>query len=163
MKKTRSSLPLTWWALNPPLIEFLWHSAFLVFLGLLVFIFLMSFDRIEHTLLVVFFTKLSFVLFMVRCFFLIDSFLSSRRLWVAEKYRSCSRCTTDSEMRQNSILIHLFFLLLPDDVQCKIPIWPEDTALNLSCDKPSDLSQQVEIGYQSKFDLTNIKMQYQKY
>ena len=66
-------------------------------------------------------------------------------------------------MRQNSILIHLFFLLLPDDIQRKIPIWPDDTALNLSCDKPSDLSQQVEIGYQLKFDLTNIKMQYQKY
>ena len=37
---------------------------------------------------------------------------------------------------------------LPDDVLCKIPIWADDTVLNLSCDKPPDLSQQVEIANQ---------------
>ena len=31
---------------------------------------------------------------------------------------------------------------------CKIPIWADDIAPNLPCDKASDLSQQVEIGYQ---------------
>ena len=42
-----------------------------------------------------------------------------------------------------------FFLIncLPDDVLGKVAIWADDTALNSSCDKPSDLSQQVEITY----------------
>ena len=66
-----------------------------------------------------------------------------------------------SGMRQNYILIHVFlswsmsfldpclffsyFNCLPDDVLCKIAIWADDNALNSSCDKPSDLTQQVVI------------------
>ena len=34
---------------------------------------------------------------------------------------------------------------LPDDFICKIAIRADDTAFNWSCDKPFDLSQQVEI------------------
>ena len=52
-------------------------------------------------------------------------------------------------IRQNSILIHLFFCFyfncLPDDVLCKVAIWADDTALNSSSGKPSDLFQQAEI------------------
>ena len=51
-------------------------------------------------------------------------------------------------MRQNFILIHLFFfyfICLSDDVLCKIAIWADNIALNSSCDKPSDLWQQVEL------------------
>ena len=50
-------------------------------------------------------------------------------------------------MRQNSVLIHLlcfYFNCIPDDILCKIAIWADDTALNSSCDKLSDLPQQVE-------------------
>ena len=60
-------------------------------------------------------------------------------------------------MRRNSTLIHLFFFYsscLPD-VLCKIVILANDTALNSSCDKPSDLSQQAEIAYELQFDLKN--------
>ena len=53
-------------------------------------------------------------------------------------------------MRQNSILIHPFFSYfnyLPEDVLCKIAICADDTVLNSSCVKLSDLLQQVEIAY----------------
>ena len=48
-------------------------------------------------------------------------------------------------MRQNSILIHLFFfyfICFPYDILCKIAIWADDTAHSSSFDKASDLSQQ---------------------
>ena len=50
-------------------------------------------------------------------------------------------------MCQNSNLISFFFYFncLPDHVLFKIAVWADDTALNSSCDKPIDLSQQVEI------------------
>ena len=38
---------------------------------------------------------------------------------------------------------------------CNITIWADDTALNSSCDKPSDLSQQFEIAYELYFDILN--------
>ena len=69
-------------------------------------------------------------------------------------------------MRQSSILINLFFFYfncLPDDVLCQITFLPDDMALKSSCDKPSDLSQQVEKAYELEFDLKNMKIQYQKY
>ena len=49
-----------------------------------------------------------------------------------------------SGMRQNSILIYLFFNFncLPDDALRKTAIWADATALCSSSDKPSDLSQQ---------------------
>ena len=57
-------------------------------------------------------------------------------------------------MRQNSILIYLFFSFFncfPDHVLYKMfcAIWADNTALNSSCDKPSDLSQHVEMVYES--------------
>ena len=61
-----------------------------------------------------------------------------------------SKCTIDSGMRENFILIYLFFLLdcLLDDVLCNIAIWDEDTAFKASCGKLYALSQQVEKGYE---------------
>ena len=56
-----------------------------------------------------------------------------------------------------SISFFSYFNCLPDNVLYKIAIWAGDKALNSSCDKPSDISQQVVIW--SK----NMKMQYQKY
>ena len=75
---------------------------------------------------------------------------------------SCSKCTINSGMR-SSISFFFYFNCLPDDVLCKIPIKADDTDLKLSCGKPSDLSQQVEIAYQSYFEPTYMKLQYQKF
>ena len=61
-------------------------------------------------------------------------------------------------MHQNSILIlsiFFYFNCLPDDVLCKIAIRADDTALNSSCHKPTDLSQQVEIAYALQFDINS--------
>ena len=44
-----------------------------------------------------------------------------------------------------SISFFSYFNCLPDDVLCKIAIWADDNALISSCDKPTDLSQQVVI------------------
>ena len=85
---------------------------------------------------------------MVRYFFLLIHSL------VVEDYelsKSASHILSAPLMRQNSTLIHLLFFYfncLPDDVLFKIAIWADDTALNLSCEKPSDLSQQVDIAYE---------------
>ena len=35
-----------------------------------------------------------------------------------------------------------------DDVLNKLAVWADDTTLNASCEKPSDLSQQVQISYE---------------
>ena len=60
-------------------------------------------------MLLVSFTKL-FV--YSKLFFHNDSILNSRRLWIAQKYKSYSKCTINSGMHQNSILIHLLFSTL---------------------------------------------------
>ena len=82
---------------------------------------------------------------MVRCFFLIKSFLTSRRLWVVYKYKSSSKCAINSEMCPNFISVHPFFYFhcLPNDVLCKIAIWTDVTALCPSCYEPSGWSQQA--------------------
>ena len=66
--------------------------------------------------------KITFRIVYGKIFFLIDSFLSSRRLWVA--YKPYSKCTIKSGMHQNYWFMSFFsFNCLPDDVLCKIAIW----------------------------------------
>ena len=43
--------------------------------------------------------------------------------------------------------IFFYFGCLPHEVLCNIVIWADDTALDSSCEKPSNLLQQVEIVY----------------
>ena len=65
---------------------------------------------------------------MVRRFFLLSHFL------VVEDYElSSSKSAINPGIRQNSILVHLFFFFInfiPVDVQCKIAIWARDTSLS---------------------------------
>ena len=79
-----------------------------------------------------------------KTFFLIDSFISSRRLWTSHVLSVPSVLTLECVRIFDPYLVFLFYCL-PDDVLCKIAIWTDDTPLNPSCDKQSDLSQQVEI------------------
>ena len=103
----------------------------------------MSFDEIEHTTSL--FQKNKFYIVYGKMSF-IDSFLSSRRLWIALKYRSYSKCTIKSGTRQNwSVSFFSFFNCLPDDVLCKIAVWADDNAFNAIYDKPSDVPQQAVI------------------
>ena len=85
---------------------------------------------------------------MIRCFFLLIYFL------VAEDYESPKSTSHALSVPLNlecvrflswSISFFSYFNCLSDDVLCKIAIWADDNALNSSCDKPSDLTQQVVI------------------
>ena len=89
-----------------------------------------------------FFKKLSFILFMIRHFFLLIQFL------VVEDYELSKSTSHILSVPLNleyvrilswSISFFPYFKCLPDDVLCKITIWADDNALHLSCDKPSDL------------------------
>ena len=98
----------------------------------------MSFHRIEHTIDLL--QKLSFFVFMVR-YFLLSHF------FVVENYQ-LSKSTSVSGMRQNAILIHLFFSssIVSLMIFClEIAIWADDAALKSACDIQSDLLQQVEM------------------
>ena len=85
----------------------------------------------------------NFVVFMVRYFFLLNHFL------VVEDYelsQSSSHPLNVLLTLEYVILIHLFSFYIncvPNNVLCKITIWADDTTLKSSCDKASDLSQQV--------------------
>ena len=85
---------------------------------------------------------------MIRCFFLLIYFL------VAEDYESPKSTSHVLSVPLNlecvrflswSISFFSYFNCLSDDVLSKIAIWADDNALNSSCDKPSDLTQQVVI------------------
>ena len=55
-------------------------------------------------------------------------------------------------MRQNSSLFPPTLVVsLIDDALCKIAVWADDNALNPSCDKPYDLSQQ-DVIWSSKYE-----------
>ena len=127
-------------------IGFMWHPTPLVLSGLQLLIFQMFFDRMKHNTSLL--HKIRFYCIYGKMFFLIESFLSSRRVesWVVKCKPYCE-CVTNSGMHQIFILIHFFFYFncLPDNVLCKIAIWADDTALNSPCDKPSDLSHQAEL------------------
>ena len=100
-------------------------------------------DRACYWLLV-FFQKLSFMFFMVRCFFfMLIHFL------VVEDYELPKSASHTVSVPLNlecvrilswSISFFSYFNYLPDGVLCKISIWANDNTLSSSCDKPSDLS-----------------------
>ena len=89
---------------------------------------------------------------MIRCFFLLIHFL------VVEYYglvKSTSHILSHIlPLSLEYVRIHLDpslffnFNCLPDDDLCKIVIWADDTALNSSFYKLSDLSQQAQMAYE---------------
>ena len=102
----------------------------------------------RYSILLVFFTKLSFILFMVKCFISLIHFI------VGEHYEFPKSTIHILSVPLNlecvrilswSISFFSYFNCLPDDVLCKIAIWADDNALNLSCYKPFDLSLQAVI------------------
>ena len=65
-----------------------------------------------------------------------------------KKCKLSSECAINSRMRYNSILIHFFFTSVVSLIV--LCVRADDTVLNSSCEKPSDLSQQ-----ELHFDLKN--------
>ena len=107
----------------------------------------MSFDGIEHTAGLL--HKIKFCIVYGKMFFLIDSFLSNGRDYESPKITSHVLCVPLNlqcvRILSWSISFFSYFNCFPDDILCKIAIWAEENALNSSCDKPSDLLQQVVI------------------
>ena len=100
---------------------------------------------------------LIFILFMVRSFFLLIHFL------VVEDFelpKSTTYILSVLLPLESWSTFFFWFHCFPDDVLCKIAIWADETALNSSFGKPSDLLQQA---YKLLFDLKNMKMQYLRY
>ena len=101
-----------------------------------------------QSILLVFFTKLRFTVFLARCLFLLSHFLvveaedyqlpkSTSHILSVPLNLDCVKILSDPS---------LFLLQLsPWLCLCQIAIWADDTALHSWRDKPSDLSQQVEI------------------
>ena len=96
-------------------------------------------------MVMVFFTNLSFIVFIVRCILLLSHFL-------AAEYYELSKST--SHLLSLPLTLNLgpslffYFICLPDNVLCNI-------ALNSPCDKAFNFSQQVEITDDLQLDLTN--------
>ena len=98
------------------MIGLLWQSTSLVFLGLNLLIFSMSFNGIEQNTALL--QKINFTLFMVRCFFLLISFL------VAEDYE-LPKCVSHNlsvplnleriRILARSISFFSYFNCLPND------------------------------------------------
>ena len=83
--------------------------------------------------MLVFFTKSSFILFTVRCFFLLLAhFLAVEDYELAKSTILVSVPLTPECVRilSWSISFFIYFNFLPDDVLCKIATWADDTALN---------------------------------
>ena len=91
-------------------------------------------------ILLIFFTTLSFVVFVVICFFLLIHFL------VAEDYEFF-QSTIDlllaplplENIRILSSFISFCINCLPDNILCKTAIWADDTVLITTCEKVSGL------------------------
>ena len=101
----------------------------------------------EHTAVLLHKTKLSFILFMVRYLFLLIHFLKVGDYELLKSTNHVLRVplTLKRVKILSSSVPFFYFNSLLDDVLCKIAIWADDTARNWSCDKPSDLSQQVKM------------------
>ena len=80
-----------------------------------------SFDRIKHTTGLL--HKINFYCVYGKIFFLADWYLSSGKLWFASKCKPSCKYAINSGMRQNYILIYLYFFYLsclPDYFLCKM-------------------------------------------
>ena len=108
----------------------------------------MYFDRIEHTTCLLHKSKLYCVYDMSHLLVVEDYEFSKSisDLLCVSFIMECVRIL-------NWPMYILYFNCLPDDILCKIAIWADDTALNLSCDKPSHLLQQSETAYALEFYL----------
>ena len=97
-----------------------------------------------QSMVLIFFTKLTFRLFMIRRFFWLIYFLVVEDYELPEIASHVLTVPLTLEcIRILSWSISLFFYFnrLPDDVLCKIAIWADDTVFNSSCHKLSDLLQ----------------------
>ena len=108
----------------------------------------MLFDKIEHT------TgslphKVKFYIVYGKMFFLLIHFIEDCKLPKGISHVLSVPLTLEYVgILSWSISSFFYFNWFTDDVLCKIPIWTDDTALHVSCNRQSDLLQQAEIVYQ---------------
>ena len=113
-----------------------------------------AFDRVWHAGLL---HKLKSYGISGQIFSLISSFLSNRRLQVVLDGKSSQEYPVNAGVPQGSILGPTLFLLyindLPDDVICDVAIYADDNTLYSSCDRASDLWQQLQLASELESDL----------
>ena len=113
-----------------------------------------AFDRVWYTGLL---HKLKSLGISGQIFDLISSFLSNRHLRVVLDGKSSQEYPVNPGVPQGSILGFTLFLLyindLPDDVNCNIAIYADDTTLYSKCDQASDLWEQLELASELEPDL----------
>ena len=113
-----------------------------------------AFDRVWYTGLL---HKLKSLGISGQIFDLISSFLSNRHLRVVLDGKSSQEYPVNAGVPQGSILGFTLFLLyindLPDDVNCNIAIYADDTTLYSKCDQASDLWEQLELASELEPDL----------
>ena len=113
-----------------------------------------TFDRVWHAGLL---HKLKSYGISGQIFSLISSFLSNRRLRVVLDGKSSQEYPVNAGVPQGSILGPTLLLLyindLPDHVICDIAIYADDITLYSSCDRASDLWQQLELASELESDL----------
>ena len=89
------------------------------------------FDKIENIL--VLFTKLSFIVFLLRCFLLLNHFLVVEDFGLSKITRHLlSMPIIPEHVRILSWAISFFFYFTCLLILCNITIWADDTALNSS-------------------------------
>ena len=96
---------------------------------------------------IVFFTKLRFIVFMARWFFLLSHFLVGGDHKLSKSTSHFLSMPITLEYVTFHLGPSLFSLIQssPNDALCKVTIWADDTTLNSSYDKASDFLQQAEI------------------
>ena len=132
-------LLILWWL---KLMGFPWHSTSLFFSDYSSW----CFKRLltGQSMVLIFFTKLTFRLFMIRRFFWLIYFLVVEDYElpeIASHVLSVQLTLECIRILSWSISLFFYFNCLPDDVLCKIAIWADYTVFNSSCHKPSDLLQ----------------------
>ena len=120
-----------------------------------------AFDRVWHVGLL---QKLKSYGVSGQIFGLISSFLNNRQIRVVMAGKFSQEYPVNAGVHWGSILGPTLFLLynnnLTEDVLCDIAIYADDTTLYCTCDRASDLWQQIELASELEYNLWDTVEQF---